>query len=335
MGRAERRSDGTRRRSGDVDPRALAELHGALDDLRHEIRRRRAEERARLADPGVNELEALVASLRRRIGTFGMVERTAAIDEFGLDEDVLRRVRPVLDALVDRYWRLHWVGSEYVPEHGPCLLVANHSGVVPFDGLVLSHAIEREHPGRERPRFLVADWLMGLPFAHATLAQLGGVRACRENAERLLADGRLVIAFPEGGKGATKVFRERYRLQRFGRGGVVRLALERGAPIVPVGIVGAEEAHPLLAKLSVPARPMGLPFLPLTPTFPLLGPLGLLPLPSQWVIRIGEPMSLAGYDAAAADDDLLVAELNEQLRSRVGALVDAALRDRESVWSMS
>jgi len=317
-----------------VDPHDIADLHGALDELRDEIRLRFPAEPAVRSRGGASELEALLAAVRRRIGTLGMVERSGAIDEFGLDEDVLRRVRPLLDALVDRYWRLHLVGREYVPERGPCLLVANHSGVLPFDGLVLSHAIEREHPHRERPRFLVADWLMSLPFAHATLAQLGGVRACRENAERLLASKRMLIAFPEGGKGATKVFRERYRLQRFGRGGVVRLALEMGAPLLPVGIVGAEEAHPLLAKLTVAARPLGLPFLPLTPTFPLLGPLGLLPLPSQWVIRIGEPISLEPYDARSASDELLVAELNEQVRTRVGSLVDAALRDRDSVWSV-
>jgi len=317
------------------DPEVAAALRGALGDLRAEIRLRFPADRS-VAVPGTpSELEALFAAARRRLGTLGMVERTAEIDEFGLDVDALRRSRPLLDLLVDRYWRLRLAGSENVPPSGPCLFVANRSGLLPFDGLVVSHVIERVHPNRERPRFLVADWLMGLPFAHSTLAQLGGVRACRENAQRLLASNRFVIAFPEGGKGATKVFRDRYRLQRFGRGGAVRLALEIGAPIVPVGIVGAEEAHPLLAKLAVPARRMGLPFLPLTPTFPLLGPLGLLPLPSQWVIRIGEPISLAHHEPGAATDELLIAELTEDVRTRVSSLVDAALRDRDSVWSFA
>jgi len=305
-----------------------------LEDLRVEIDTRFPARRPIDAATAKSELEVLFDSARRRLGTLGMVERSAEIDEFGLDADVVRRTRPLFDSLIDRYWRLRITGLPQLPGSGPCLLVANRSGMLPFDGLVLAHAIERDHPHGERPRFLVADWLMSLPFAHATLAQLGGVRACRENAQRLLARRRFVIAFPEGGKGATKVFRERYRLQRFGRGGAVRLALENGAPIVPVGIVGAEEALPLLAKVGVPTQQFGVPFLPVTPTFPLLGPPGLLPLPSQWVIHIGEPISLAHHGPAAAADELLVADLTEDVRTRVRALIDSALRDRESPWSL-
>ena len=218
-----------------------------------------------------------------------MSERSGEVDEFGMDELVLRRVRPLLDLLYDHYWRVDVDGEQRLPEAGPCLLVANRSGLLPYDGLMLAHAVERARPAGGRPRFLVADWLITLPFVQPYLARLGGVRACRENAERLLEAGRFVIAFPEGVKGAAKVFRERYRLKRFGRGGVVRVALESGVPLVPVGVVGAEEAHPILFKWHTPARALGLPFLPVTPTFPLLGPLGVLPLPSKWVIRIGKP----------------------------------------------
>jgi 1-acyl-sn-glycerol-3-phosphate acyltransferase len=184
----------------------------------------------------------------------------------------------------------------------------------------------------ERPRFFVADWLITLPFVQPYLARLGGVRACRENAERLLESRRFVLAFPEGVKGAAKVFRERYRLKRFGRGGVLRVALETGAPLVPVGIVGAEEAHPILFKWITPARVVGLPFLPVTPTFPWLGPLGLLPLPSKWVVRIGEPMALSHLGPEAAEDSLLVSRLTEDLRQQIQGLVDVGLADRESVW---
>jgi 1-acyl-sn-glycerol-3-phosphate acyltransferase len=141
-----------------------------------------------------------------------------------------------------------------------------------------------------------------------------------------------VIAFPEGVKGAAKVFRERYRVKRFGRGGVVRVALETGVPLVPVGIVGAEETHPLLFKWTTPARMLGLPFVPVTPTFPLFGPLGALPLPSKWVIRIGAPLPIEHLPADAASDELLVSRLTEELRSQVQSLVDVALADRESVW---
>jgi 1-acyl-sn-glycerol-3-phosphate acyltransferase len=158
------------------------------------------------------------------------------------------------------------------------------------------------------------------------------VRACRENAERLLASGRQVVTFPEGVKGAAKVFRDRYRLQRFGRGGAVRLALETGVPLVPVGIVGAEETHPILFKWSAPARALGLPFLPVTPTFPWLGPLGLLPLPSKWVIRIGEPMRIDHLSSDAASDELLLSRLTEELRVEIQTLLEIGLRDRETVW---
>ncbi len=164
------------------------------------------------------------------------------------------------------------------------------------------------------------------------------MRACRENADRLLRTGRSVVAFPEGVKGAAKPFRERYRLKRFGRGGVVRAAIECGVPLVPVGIVGAEEAHPLLMKSHLPARMIGLPFLPITPTFPALGPLGLLPLPARWLIEIGEPIDLdeaseADRRAAGPDNEVLfISRLTEELRGRIQSLVDLGLERRDSVW---
>ena len=158
---------------------------------------------------------------------------------------------------------------------------------------------------------------MTLPFAQPLLARFGGVRACRENTDRLLRRGRSVLAFPEGEKGAAKDFRQRYQLQRFGRGGAVRAALECKVPLVPVGIVGAEETHPILFKSRLAGRAAGFPFLPVTPTFPLLGPLGLLPLPAKWSIEIGEPLDLDGSDDSAARDELYISRMNEQLRVRV------------------
>ena len=307
------------------------DLTQALDALREEIRARFPGRSRADAAPAV-DWDALYAELRRRFGTFGMSERSGEVDEFGMDEVVLRRARPALDFLYDQYWRVSLAGSEHLPASGPCLLVANHSGLLPYDGLMLAHAIERAHPSGERPRFLAADWLITLPFVQSYLARLGGVRACRENAERLLGSGRFVIAFPEGVKGAAKVFRERYRLKRLGRGGVLRVALETGAPLVPVGIVGAEEAHPILFKWTTPARAVGLPFLPVTPTFPWLGPLGFLPLPTKWVIRIGEPLALGHLAAESAADELLISRLTEELRVQIQALVDVGLAERESVW---
>ncbi len=313
------------------DPELGDDLTQALEALRQEIRARFPGHAGAPAPAGV-DWDAIYSNLRRRFGTFGMSERSGEVDEFGMDEVVLRRARPALDFLYDQYFRVSLAGVENLPATGPCLLVANHSGLLPYDGLMLAHAIERAHPSGERPRFLAADWLITLPFVQSYLARLGGVRACRENAERLLESKRFVIAFPEGVKGAAKVFRERYRLKRLGRGGVLRVALETGAPLVPVGIVGAEEAHPILFKWNTPARAVGLPFLPVTPTFPWLGPLGFLPLPTKWVIRIGEPLSLGHLDPESADDELMISRLTEDLRVQIQALVDVGLAERESVW---
>ena len=308
------------------------ELLRALASLRLEIRSRFLERAPERASLGESDWTRLYTDLSRRIATLGMSERSGEVDEFGMDEVVVARTRPILDLLFDRWFRVDLAGAAELPESGPALLVANHSGLLPWDGLMLCQAVERFHTRRRRPRFLVADWLITLPFVQPYLARLGGVRACRENAERLLSTGHLVVAFPEGVKGAAKVFRERYRVKRFGRGGVVRVALETGVPLVPVGIVGAEEAHPLLFKWTTPARSFGLPFVPVTPTFPLLGPLGGLPLPTKWVIRIGAPIPLGHLEPDAGSDELLVSRLTEELRSQVQSLVDVALAERESVW---
>jgi 1-acyl-sn-glycerol-3-phosphate acyltransferase len=309
----------------------------ALAGLRHEIRRRvapapEADPSAAQESPGFDWV-ALIEDLRRRLGQFGMRERSGEVDDFGLDPETIRSARPLLDFLRKRWWRIEVVGLEHVPSDRPVLFVANHSGLLPWDGLALAETLAEAHGEARRPRFLIADWLITLPFVQPALARLGGVRACRENAERLLTTGRSVVAFPEGVKGAAKTFRDRYRLQRFGRGGAVRLALAADVPVVPVAIVGAEEAHPILFKVETPARALGLPFLPVTPTFPWLGPLGALPLPAKWVISFGEPLGASARGAEQASDDLLVARLTEELRGEVQRLVKEALRIRQGVFA--
>jgi 1-acyl-sn-glycerol-3-phosphate acyltransferase len=259
-----------------------------------------------------------------------MEERSGEVDEFGLDPVACARARGVLEWLCESWWRVEVTGLAELPREEPALLVANHSGLLPYDGLVLAHVVERE-TGR-RPRFLVADWLVTLPFAQPWLARVGGVRACRENAHRLLRLGHSVIAFPEGAKGAAKVFADRYRLQRFGRGGVVRVAIEAGVPLVPVSVVGAEEAHPILFKLHTAARAVGLPFLPVTPTFPWLGPAGLVPLPSKWRIRFGAKVATERLGAAAAGDEVLISRMTEELRTEIQTMVDADRRARSGVF---
>ncbi len=319
-------------RTPELDPGdgEIVALREALDDLRREIQVRFAGRREDAEGERSLAFDELFSELRRRVATLGMSERSGEVDEFGMDEVVLRRAASVFDFLYDRYWRVDLSGLEHLPAKGPVLLVANRSGLLPYDGLMLAHALARECPDLGRTRFTVADWLVTLPFVQPYLARLGGVRACRENVDRLLASGRSVLVFPEGMKGAAKVFRDRYRLQRFGRGGVIRVALESGVPLIPIGVVGAEEAHPILFKWIPPGRP--LPFLPVTPTFPLLGPLGVLPLPTKWVVRIGAPYELSDLGPEAVRDELLLSRLTEDLRAEIQALVDAGLSERESIW---
>ena len=316
------------------EPRDDGVLTGALADLQREVQVR-LDDAGAAARAGISseELFELFERLRRVAGTFGMEERSGEVDEFGLDPVVCERMRPLLSFLDERWWRIDVAGLERVPRDGPVLYVANRSGLLPWDGLMLAHRIEQWHPRGERPRFLVADWLVTLPFAQPNLARLGGVRACRENAERLLRSGRSVVAFPEGAKGAAKLFADRYRLQRFGRGGVVRVALETGVPLVPVSVVGAEEAHPVLMKVETLARSIGLPFVPVTPTFPWLGPLGALPLPAKWAIRFGEPIDVDDVGPDAAREEILISRTNELLRRQIQQMVDADRRARRGVFS--
>ena len=306
-------------------------LSSALEGLRRGVRERvAAAEAAVSARFSADELFDWFETARRRAGAFGMEERSVEVDEFGLDPISTARARRWLEWLCESWWRVEVSGLEEVPVDEPVLFVANHSGLLPYDGLVIAHLVERET--LRRPRFLVADWLVTLPFAQPWLARVGGVRACRENAHRLLKRGHSVIAFPEGVKGAAKVFADRYRLQRFGRGGVVRVALEAGVPIVPVAVIGAEEAHPILFKLTTAARAVGLPFVPVTPTFPLLGPLGLLPLPAKWHVRFGPPLATDRVGADAAKDEVLVSRMTEDLRGQIQGMVDGERRSRGGVF---
>lgn len=316
----------------DETPEERDALARALHGLRSELSERLGAAESALSERlGQPDLFELFERLRRAAGTFGMEERSAEVDEFGLDPVSSARARSLLEWLSRTWWRVELHGIEDVPRDEPVLFVANHSGLLPYDGLMIAHVVERE-TGR-RPRFLVADWLVTLPFAQPWLARVGGVRACRENAHRLLARGHSVIAFPEGVKGAAKVFADRYRLQRFGRGGVIRVAIEAGVPIVPVSVVGAEEAHPILFKLHTAARSVGLPFLPVTPTFPWLGPAGLLPLPSKWRLRFGPAVATDSLGAEAAADEVLVSRMTEELRAQIQSMVDADRRSRGGVFA--
>jgi 1-acyl-sn-glycerol-3-phosphate acyltransferase len=262
-------------------------------------------------------------------GRLGMRGRSEQVDDFGLDRTYEARLQPMLDALYEKYFRVGVSGADQIPGEGAALLVCNHSGALPWDGVMLKTALRRQCEPARTLRWLTDDFVFHSPFVGAWLNRIGAVRACPENAERLLERGELLAAFPEGVKGIGKIYRERHRLERFGRGGHLKLALRLGVPLIPVAIVGGEESFPLLYKVRAFAKVLDLPFIPVTPTFPWLGPLGLVPLPTRWRIVIGEPMQeLAGLPARAANDSVLITELNERLRARVQALLEQGLNER-------
>lgn len=269
---------------------------------------------------------------RQHWGRIAMRDRSEVSDDFGLDPAYEARWRPTWDFLYDRWWRVDVEGIHHVPSEGAATLVANHGGAIPFDGVMLSTALRREHPAQRQLRWLAEDFVFHMPFAGAFVNRIGAVRACQENAERLIRQGNVVALFPEGVKGIGKLYRDRYKLQRFGRGGHIKLAIRTRAPVIPVTIVGNEDTHPMLAGSDRLAKLLGVPYLPITPTFPWLGPAGLLPLPAKWRIIFGEPIPVAHLPPEAADDELLVGKLNEKLRATIQETLDRALRERRSVF---
>ncbi len=267
----------------------------------------------------------------RMLGEFGLRDRSSQVDEFGMDPVYRESMKPLIEFLYRRWWRVRLEGISNIPMRGPALLVGNHAGVIPLDAMMVSYAVESRHPAKRRARFMIEDWFATLPFANPLIARAGAARAHRENAERLLRTGHLVGAFPEGTKGSLKYYRDRYRVQRFGRGGSVRLAMRTGAPIIPFAVVGSEEIYPVVAKANWLARLLGMGELPVTANA-LLGPLGLVPLPSKWIIRFGDPMDMSRYDPADAENDVLVNDLTDRLRRTVQEMVDQLLAKRKSPW---
>ncbi len=269
-------------------------------------------------------------ALWRTLRNLSLHDTDAGVDEFGRSAGLSERASGLLDFLYKTYFRVESRGLGHLPDTGRALIVSNHSGMIPYDSLMILHAVATEHSRRRQVRPLVEDFLFHFPYLGTLLNRLGGVRACPENAERLLDEEQLVAVFPEGQKGISKLFRDRYQLQRFGRGGFIKLALRKNAPIIPTAVVGAEEIHPTLGRLRLPGKPFGLAYLPLTPTFPWLGAAGLIPLPSKWYIAFGEPMFInTEFGPEGAEDRVLVNRLSEQVRGRIQALLDELLKGRK------
>ncbi len=273
-----------------------------------------------------------LAWLGRRWRALAMWGRSDVVDDFGHDPRATARWEWLFEFLYSKWFRVEALGIDHVPDKGRALLVANHAGSLPYDSAMVMHAVRRDPPSRRDVRPLVEDTVFHLPFLGPLMNRIGGVRADPENAERLLRRDELVAVFPEGEKGMGKLWKDRYRLQRFGRGGFVKLALRTGAPIIPVAVVGAEEAAPMLGKVTWFAKNIGIPWIPVTPTFPWLGPAGLLPLPSKWYVEFGEPIDLhaQGLGPASADDRLLVNRLADQIRSQIQSMIDGLLAKRRS-----
>ena len=271
------------------------------------------------------QLARFLAFLRRRVT--GDYE----VDEYGFDPEVTQRfVMTALRPIAQKWFRVEVRGADNIPAHGGALIVSNHSGTIPMDGLMTMVSVHDTTGRHLRP--LGADLVFRLPLVSSMARRSGATLACNEDAERMLAGGELVGVWPEGFKGIGKPYGERYKLQRFGRGGFVSAALRTGVPIIPLSVVGAEEIYPLVGNVPALARLLGVPYIPITPFFPLLGPLGLVPLPSKWLIEFGEPIRTDDYDAGAADDPMLVFNVTDQVRETIQSTLYSLLMQRQSVF---
>jgi len=264
-------------------------------------------------------------SWRRRLADVAQFARRRLagqyeVDEFGFDPDLNSTLlMPTALGLYKHWFRVQARGVHNVPDSGAALVVANHSGVLPLDAIMLQACVFAEHPSGRNLRLLGADLVYTLPMLSTLARRSGHIRADPAEAQRLLAAGELVGVFPEGFKGTGKPFSQRYQLQRFGRGGFARTALQAGAPIVPCAIVGAEEIYPMIGNSEALARALRLPYFPLTPLFPWLGLIGAVPLPSNWIIEFNSPILTCGLPGAGAEepDDDMVGDLADLVRDTI------------------
>jgi 1-acyl-sn-glycerol-3-phosphate acyltransferase len=274
------------------------------------------------------EWEELLAFAKRRLaGDY-------TVDDFGFDADLTDNVLlPVLRPLYRSWFRVETIGMHNVPSEGGALVVANHSGTLPLDSLMTAVALHDDHPDRRHLRMLGADLMFRLPGIGVLARKGGSTLACSPDAERLLAGGELVGVWPEGFKGIGKPFHDRYKLQRFGRGGFVSAALRTGTPIIPCSIVGAEEIYPKIGDIKPLARLFGAPYFPVTPLFPWFGPLGMVPLPSKWYIEFGAPIRTDTIGAAEADDPMTVFNLTDQVRETIQHTLYRLLSQRRNPFT--
>jgi 1-acyl-sn-glycerol-3-phosphate acyltransferase len=251
------------------------------------------------------------------------------VDPFGFDPEFNSHVlMPAARALYQHWFRVRMKGLAHVPAEGPALVVANHSGVLPLDAIMLQSGLHDEHPGHRNLRLLGADLVYELPVLSQLARKGGHTRASPSGAHRLLRSGELVGVFPEGFRGTGKPFSQRYKLQRFGRGGFAVSAIQARVPIIPCAIVGAEEIFPMIGNAKPLARLLGLPYFPITPLFPWLGLLGAVPLPSQWIIGFCPPVPTDGYPAGAEEDPAVIADVTAAVHGTIQRKLDELLKER-------
>jgi 1-acyl-sn-glycerol-3-phosphate acyltransferase len=284
-----------------------------------------------LAEPSSPPASADPRDLRELIPA---AEPGRELDDWGRSERVFDLVEPLLDFYY-RYWfRVEQQGIEHIPAVGGALLVSNHSGALPPDAPMIMRTIRHEHP-HPRPLYMLGEhWFKGYPGIGMLANKIGLVAAHPANAQRLLRDeGRLALVFPEGQKGSRKLYWQRYKLRRFGRGGFVRTAIRGRVPVVPVAVLGAEEAMPIFAHVPLLQRLTGLVYFPVNHAFPHFGlAAALMYLPAKFKIHFLEPVDLTGYGPEDAEDVALVQRLAEDVRARIQTELDGMLSSRGSVW---
>ena len=290
-------------------------------------------------EPASDDGEEAAAQLPERRADAGMrdllpaIEPERRLNDWGRSERVEGAIDRTLYEFFYRYWfRVEVEGVENVPADGGALLVSNHSGALPPDAAMIAKAIREEHSSPRALYLTVEHFFKGYPGFSMLIPKIGCVAAHPANVHRLLYDeGQLVLVFPEGRKGTEKLYKDRYRLRRFGRGGFVEAAMRARAPIVPVCVVGAEEAQPVFAQSKLLQRLTGLLYVPLTPTFPHLGPLGMLAyLPAKFKLRFLEPIH---FEAEGMDEDkALVQTTSHEVRARIQENLFEMIAKRKSVW---
>jgi 1-acyl-sn-glycerol-3-phosphate acyltransferase len=261
--------------------------------------------------------------------------RRSDVDEWGRSEHMRELARRLYAPMYDTWHRVEWEGLDHIPAEGGALLVSNHAGAIPSDAPAIMHGIETE---LGRPVYGLADEIFKrMPVVGTVWSRVGGVLAHPDNAYRLLREQQqLALVFPEGTKGTGKTFDERYQLRRFGRGGFVQIAMRAGVPVIPIAVVGAEEAMPILWKSPQLAKAIGVPYFPITAnmlTFGLLGPLGAaLPFPAKIKIRVLEPVHFDVEPDQPRYSRSLIMDESESIRQKIQEALFDMLRDRESVW---